>query len=194
MEPVSLFSADSIWTMLHGIALGGGTLLALAAALFALTCMGTGFAAAPSDRSAAGGFVSSEADVRRARRLALLLVGIAVLVWFTVIGGTYIVFPSYRIAPPGGATDLSEYPRALLLASGDTAWLHRYAMETKEHVPWIAAILATAAAFVGVRNRPRLLSNGRVRQVVTGLTAAVFVIVAYVSLLGVFVNKVAPLD
>jgi hypothetical protein len=67
-------------------------------------------------------------------------------------------------------------------------------METKEHVPWIAAILATAAAFVGVRNRPRLLSSGRVRRVVTGLTAAVFVIVAYVSLLGVLVNKVAPLD
>lgn len=34
MDPVSLFSADSIFTMLHGIALGGGTLLAMAAALF----------------------------------------------------------------------------------------------------------------------------------------------------------------
>jgi hypothetical protein len=192
VDTVSLFSADSIWTMLHGIALGGGTLLALAAALFALTCMGTGGGAA--DRGAADRLMLSEADARRAGYVALLLVGIAVLAWFTVIGGTYIVFPSYRIAPPEGATDLSEYPRALLLASGDTAWLHRYAMETKEHVPWIAAILATAAAFVGVRNRPRLLSNGRVRQVVTGLTAAVFVIVAYVSLLGVFVNKVAPLD
>lgn len=174
MDPVSLFSADSIWTMLHGIALGGGTLLAMAAALFALTFM--------------------EGDARRAGFVALLLVGIAALAWLTVMGGTYIVFPAYRVPPPEGVVDLSDYPRALLLASSDTAWLHRYAMETKEHVPWIAAMLATAAAFVGVRNRPRLLSTGRVRRIVAGLTAAGFTLVAYASLLGVFVNKVAPLD
>lgn len=185
MDPVSLFSADSIWTMLHGIALGGGTLLAMAAALFALTFMNDG---------ATEGFTPSEGDARRAGFVALLLVGIAALAWLTVIGGTYIVFPAYRVPPPEGAVDLSDYPRALLLASSDTAWLHRYAMETKEHVPWIAAMLATVAAFVGVRNRPRLLSTGRVRRIVTGLTAAGFGLVAYASLLGVFVNKVAPLD
>lgn len=191
MDPVSLFSADSIWTMLHGIALGGGTLLAMAAALFALTCMDGG---AAFREGASGGFTLSEDDARRAGYVALLLVAIAALAWLTVIGGTYIVFPAYRVPPPEGVVDLSDYPRALLLASSDTAWLHRYAMETKEHVPWIAAMLATAAAFVGVRNRPRLLSTGRVRRIVTGLMAAAFVLVAYTALLGVFVNKVAPLD
>jgi len=192
MDPVSLFSADSIWTMLHGIALGGGTLLAMAAALFALACMdGVGRSA---DGGASDGFTLCEHDARRAGYVALVLVGIAVLAWLTVIGGTYIVFPAYRVPPPEGATDLSDYPRALLLASSDTAWLHRYAMETKEHVPWIAAMLATAAAFVAVRNRPRLLSAGRARRIVTGLTVAGFLLVAYTSLLGVFVNKVAPLD
>lgn len=194
MDPVALFSADSIWTMLHGIALGGGTLLAMAAALFALTCMDGVGAAAPAHGGTVGGFVLSEADARRAGYVALLLVGIAIMAWLTVIGGTYIVFPAYRVPPPEGAVDLSEYPRALLLASSDTAWLHRYAMETKEHVPWIAAMLATAAAVVAVRNRPRLLATGRVRWIVTGLTAAGFLLVAYASLLGVFVNKVAPLD
>src|SRR5690606_5672550 len=35
-EATMLFSERSLWTMIHGIALGGGSLLALAAALFAL--------------------------------------------------------------------------------------------------------------------------------------------------------------
>lgn len=183
MEPVSLFSLDSLWTMLHGIAFGGGTLLAMAAALFALGGPG------PEDPN--GG--ATAADARRAYRVALLLVGVAALAWLTVIGGTYIVFPAYRVPPPEGAVDLAAYPRAMLLANAETAWLHRYAMETKEHVPWIAAMLSTAAAFLAVRNRSSLLSRGPVRRTVTTLTAAGFVLVAYVSLLGVFVNKVAPL-
>jgi hypothetical protein len=67
-------------------------------------------------------------------------------------------------------------------------------METKEHVPWIAAILATAAAFVSLRHRSRLLSEPIVRRLVATLTAICFVLVSYVALLGVFVNKVAPLE
>lgn len=183
MEPASLFSADSLWTMGHGIVLGGGTLLAMAAALFAL--------AAPGVDVGDGGLTATEAQ--RAHRLALLLVGVAVLAWLTVIGGTYIVFPPYRVPPPEGAVDLAAYPRALLLASTETAWLHRYAMETKEHVPWIAAMLSTAAAYVGMKNRPGLLSAGPSRRAVAVLTAAGFLLVAYVALLGVLVNKVAPL-
>ena len=35
----TLFSADSIWTMVHGIVLGGGAMLALAAALFSLRAL-----------------------------------------------------------------------------------------------------------------------------------------------------------
>jgi hypothetical protein len=38
-EEVMLFTERSIWTMLHGIAFGGGALLALAAALFAFYLM-----------------------------------------------------------------------------------------------------------------------------------------------------------
>ena len=34
-----LFSGRSIWTMIHGIALGGGALMGLAAALFSLRAM-----------------------------------------------------------------------------------------------------------------------------------------------------------
>jgi hypothetical protein len=67
-------------------------------------------------------------------------------------------------------------------------------METKEHVPWIAAMLATAVAFVGVRCRSKLLSDASLNRMATALLAICFVLVSYLALLGVFINKVAPLE
>lgn len=174
-----LFSIDSILAMVHGIALGGGAMMGLAALLFALLFMDS-----PS---------GSEVSARQSRAVAILAALAAVLVWLTVIGGTYLVFPPYRVAPPDGVVDLAQYPRYFLLDSPETAWLHAYAMETKEHVPWIAAMLATAVAFVGRRNRSTLLSDPQVRKTLTTLTAISLALTAYVALLGTFVNKVAPL-
>lgn len=174
-----LFSANSIWTMIHGIALGGGALLGLAAALFSLRFSGA------SERDGAA---------THSRAVALLLVFVAAMLWLTVIGGTYIVFPPYRVAPPEGLVDLTDYPRSFLLSDSSTAWLHAYAMETKEHVPWMAAMLATAVAFVSTRSRSRALADPQLRGMVTNVTVIVFVLAAYVALLGVLVNKVAPLD
>ena len=131
-----LFTDRSIWTMVHGIGLGGGALIGLAAALFYL------YAARSSKDS---------------------------------------------VAPP-------EFPRALLLASPSTAWLHTFAMESKEHMPWIASMLTTAVAFVAVRYRSRVLQNASLRSLSMALLAISFALVAFVSLMGVFVNKVAPLD
>jgi hypothetical protein len=116
------------------------------------------------------------------------------MLWLTVIVGTYIVFPPYRATPPPGTTDLSEFPRALVLASPSTAWLHAFAMETKEHMPWIASMLTTAVAFIAVRYRRAALANPSTRQMAFALLAVSFAVVTFVSLLGVFVNKVAPLD
>lgn len=176
-----LFSSDSIWTMIHGLVFGGGAMLALAAGVFAMRAM-------PAlDASDARAQVQS-------RYLTGLLVAIAVLLWLTVIGGTYIVFPPYRATPPEGLTDLSQYPRALLLSNAGTAWLHGFGMEIKEHVPWIAAMLATAVAFVGWRHRTTLLSDSRLRRMASTLLAICFALVAAVAVLGVFINKVAPLD
>jgi hypothetical protein len=81
----------------------------------------------------------------------------AVLLWLTVIAGTYIIFPPYRATPPAGVTDFGEFPRALVLATPSPAWLHSFAMERKEHMPWIASMLTTAVAFVAVRYRSRVL-------------------------------------
>ena len=175
-----LFSERSIWTMAHGIGLGGAALLGLAAALFYL------HAARPAP-------VSTDTEPG-SRALAAVTVFTAVMLWLTVIVGTYILFPPYRATPPPGTAELSQFPRALVLANPNTAWLHAFAMEIKEHMPWIAAMLATAAAFITVRYPVAVLRNPSLRKMVFGLLAISFIVVAFVSLLGVFVNKVAPLD
>ena len=89
--------------------------------------------------------------------------------------------------------DLSQFPRAFVLASPDTAWLHAFAMEIKEHAPWIAAMLATAVAFVSLRYGARVLTDRSLWTMTTTLMAICFGLVAFASVLGVFVNKVAPL-
>jgi hypothetical protein len=176
-----LFTRDSIFTMMHGLVFGGGAMLALAAGLFGLRVIRV------SDPPDAGA-------VQETNRLVMLLVAIALLLWLTIIGGTYIAFPPYRATPPEGVTDLSQYPRSFLLANPGTAWLHAFAMEIKEHAPWLAAMMATAVAFVGRRYRTRLLTDASLRRMASTLLAITFVMVACVAVLGVFINKVAPLD
>jgi len=174
-----LFSDRSLWTMLHGLVLSGGAFMLLVTALFALRAM-----AAPDGASV---------PARQSTGFAGLTAAIAVLLWMSVLGGTYIVFPMYRATPPEGIASLADYPRALLMSNADTRWLHAFAMEIKEHMPWIAAMLATAAAFVARRHRATLLADPALRHVTGALLALALLLVASVALLGVFVNKMAPL-
>ena len=176
----SLFSARSIWTMIHGLVLGGGALMALAAALFAL--------ATTRDRSP-----TDPPDLHQSRYVAWLLVFSAAALWLTVIVGTYVTFPPYRATPPEGLTDLARYPRSLIQSKPDTVWLHSFAMEIKEHIPWIAAMLATSVAFVSVRHRSQLVDS-RLRRMAAALLAVCFALSAAVGVLGVLINKVAPLE
>lgn len=155
--------------------------MALSAALFSIHAM----------RAADGPDVAAH---RQSRSVAGLTAFIAVVLWLIVFVGTYVIFPLYRAAPPEGATDLSRYPRAFLLGNPETAWLHAFAMETKEHMPWIASMLATAVAFVGVRYRSSLLRDARLRNMAMVLLGICFALVSFVGLMGVFVNKVAPLQ
>jgi hypothetical protein len=175
-----LFSERSIWTMVHGIGLGGAALLGLAAALFYL------YAARPVP--------DPTGNETGSRAFAMVTVFSAVMLWLTVIIGTYIIFPPYRATPPPGMTDLSQFPRALVLANPSTAWLHTFAMEIKEHMPWIASMLTTAVAFIAVRYPGTVVRDRPLRRMVLTMLAIAFVLVAGISLLGVFVNKVAPLD
>jgi hypothetical protein len=177
-----LFSDRSLLTMFHGVVLGGGGLMALAAALFALSVM----------RPATDG--SEPATDNRTSALAVLTVAIALLLWMTVVTGTYIIFPPYRASPPAGMTELTQYPRSLLLSSPDTAWLHAFAMECKEHMPWIAAMLATAVAFVTVRFPRMLLTDPSMRRMAIALLAICFALASFTGLMGTLINKVAPLE
>jgi hypothetical protein len=154
--------------------------MGLSAALFSLRAMRT---AGPSD-----------VVQNQSRYLAWLTVFVAVVLWLTVLVGTYGTFPPYRATPPAGLSDLSQYPRSLIQSNPATVWLHAFAMEIKEHVPWIAAMLATAVAFVGVRYRSRLLADSQLRGMATTVLAICFVLVSFVAILGVFINKVAPLE
>jgi hypothetical protein len=176
-----LFSERSIWTMIHGIALGGAVLLSLAAVLFALYLMRRRPRAASTLEDAS-------------RPIAVLTTSSAAILWIVTFLGIYVLFPPYRTTPPEGTVDLSEYPRALVLSNPSTRWLHAFAMETKEHLPLIASMLATAVAFVAWHYRRRLLENQWLRNTSTTLLVGCFVLVAYLALLGTFVNKVAPLD
>ena len=172
-----LFSDLSLWTMLHGIVLGGGAMMGLSAALFALYTTGR-VADAPAE----------------GRMFAWLTTAIAAMLWLTVIVGTYVVFPPYRVTPPAGTADLAQFPRALILSRPDTAWLHAFAMESKEHTPWVASMLATAVAFVAIRHRAGVFNDAPLRTTATRLLAICFVLVSFAALLGILVNKVAPLQ
>jgi hypothetical protein len=177
-----LFSDRSLLTMLHGIVFGGGAMMALVAALFAIGLLlrpvrGPSFLAADASRALAG-----------------LTVVIALLMWLAVLSGTYLVFPPYRATPPAGATELAAYPRALLLSEPGNRWLHAFAMEIKEHMPWLAAMLSTAVAYATVRHPRVVLGDETVRRFTLALLAICFALASVAALLGTFVNKVAPLE
>ena len=176
-----MFTDRSILTMVHGIGLSGAAMMALAAALFSLYAL-----------PAANG--SEQVTDHTSRAISRLTVFASVVLWLAVLSGTYIIFPPYRATPPAGSLDLSHYPRALIMANPQNAWLHTFGMEIKEHVPWIAAMLATAVAFVGVRYPSRLVSDAKMRGPVIVLLIICFALVSAVGLLGIFVNKGAPLQ
>jgi hypothetical protein len=67
-------------------------------------------------------------------------------------------------------------------------------MEIKEHMPWIAAMLATAVAYVSSRYRATLLADAPLRRLSATLLGLAFAFVSFVALLGVFINKIAPLE
>ena len=168
--------------MLHGIILGGGALLGLSAALYTMATAGGSSHDTPESLNS------------RSKQLSGLLIATSVVLWTAVLVGTYISFPPYRATPPEGVTDLAAFPRSLLTSNENTRWLHSFAMEIKEHMPWIAAMLTTAVAFIATRDKPQLLADQSIRRMATSLLTVSFALVAFVSLLGIFINKVAPLQ
>ena len=168
------------WTALHGMVFG---------ALFLLAFAG-GFAGLWSLRPE---WITVNGLQERMTRLKAGVVGMAVVAWVTVVTGTWIVYPWYRDPPPEGTTDLDNYPRAFLLADPDLDQWHKFGMEWKEHIAWIAPILATAVAFIVVYYGNQLIVDKRLRYVAMTLFVLAFASAGIAGLLGAFITKAAPL-
>jgi predicted membrane protein len=116
----------------------------------------------------------------------------AIVAWLTVITGTWIVYPWYRAAPPEGTTDLSTFPRSLLLSSESTEAWHRFGMEWKEHVAWIAPFLATSVAFVILYYGVQLIRRQEMRGPLLTMFTLAFVAAGIAGMFGAFITKAAP--
>jgi hypothetical protein len=65
-------------------------------------------------------------------------------------------------------------------------------MEWKEHVAWLAPILATAVAYMVTRYGARLAKDEQVRRAVIVLFSVAFFCAAVAGLFGALINKAAP--
>ncbi|MGD0137924.1 MAG: hypothetical protein ABSD28_03545 [Tepidisphaeraceae bacterium] len=171
-----------IWTAAHGMVLGAGFLL-----LFSGTLAGL-WALRPNLLTAAG-----------ARTVARLSGGaawaMALLAFAAVFLGTYVIYPWYRAKPPANAAPeaLSHYPKYLLLWRPETSGWHEFGMEWKEHVAWLAPILATAVAYCLTRLGAGLVDHPRVRRALLVLLTISFFCAAVAGALGALINKAAPM-
>lgn len=172
-------SERDLWTVIHGMGLGAVFLLAFAGGLAGLWSL------RPEWVTVAG-------IHERLHRLTAGTWIMAIVAWLTVIGGTYVVYPWYRARPPEGA-DLTQFPRYYLLADPKLAAWHTFGMEWKEHLGWLAPILATTVAYVVIRYGGRLAYQERLRQGLMVLFTVAFGAAAVAGLFGAFINKIAPI-
>jgi hypothetical protein len=172
-------SVREIWTAAHGIIFGAVFLLAFAGGLAGL------YSLRPD--------LVTPAGIReRLTRLKWGTTIMAAVAWLTVVSGTYIVYPWYRAKPPEGA-DLSLFPRSFLKANPSLAGWHTFGMEWKEHVAWIAPILATAVAYLVWKYGPDLATNDRLRRILIVVFILAFAAAGIAGLLGALVTKAAPI-
>ena len=137
-------------TSLHGLALGTLFLLSYTGGMVELWSLRHEWATPEGVRT-------------HLRRLSVGSWVMAITGWVTVLTGAYLVFPLYRASPPPASSDLSAYPKALMLAHPDLAVWQTIGMSWKEHIAWVAPLLATAVAFVVTRYGFHLVSQPRIR-------------------------------
>jgi len=166
-------------TALHGMGFGALFMLAFSGALVELYRLST---PGPQPSISAGGRTL----------LNVFLIAMAILAWLTVFSGAYLIYPWYRAVPPAELTDLSDYPRRLLLSSGKTSEWHNIGMEWKEHVAWLAPIAMTMVAYVTMKYGRTIIQHRNMRMGVLGFTVAAFVATGIAGGFGAFLNKYAP--
>jgi hypothetical protein len=160
------------WTLVHGMILGALFLLAFSGGLAGLYSLRTDY-------------LTPEGLRERVKRLKIGMSVMAITAWLTVITGTWIVYPWYREKSPDSA-------KSQLLANSNTADWHEFGMEWKEHIAWIAPMLATAAAFIVVYYGRNLVADRRLRTIVLVLFVGAFLAAAIAGLFGALITKAAP--
>jgi len=173
-------SVREMWTVIHGMFFG---------AIFLLLFTG-GWVGLYGLRAE---WLSAAGLRRRLFWLKTTLWSMAVVAWATVISGTFIVYPWYRAKPPTGVTDLSAYPRYLLLADPSKAAWHNFGMEWKEHMGWLAPMAMTVVAFAVSYYGPVLARKPVERRTLMIFYTIAFVAAASAGVFGAFINKIAPL-
>jgi hypothetical protein len=172
-------STHDLMTVLHGMGFGALFMLAFSGALAELY------------RISAPG-VPTQVSAREQTVLGFYLLAMVVLAWLTVFSGAYVIYPWYRAVPPAGITDLANYPRRLLLSTGQTSEWHNIGMEWKEHVSWLAPIAMTMVAYVTWKYGRAIIQHRNMRIGVLGFAVAAFLATAVAGAFGAFLNKYAP--
>jgi hypothetical protein len=177
-------------TVIHGMVLGAAFLLSF----------GGGLAGLYSLRPA---LVTAEGIRERTFRLIAGTWMMAIVAWGTVITGTWVVYPWYRAklaATPAdcqGATlpTATCSPKDFLTANvtGNTKSWHTFGMEWKEHIAWIAPILATAVAFAVTYYGRNLIKHQAIRRALMVMFVLAFGAAGIAGIFGAFINKIAPI-
>ena len=160
------------WTLVHGLIIGSFFLLAFAGGLAGLWSLRTEL-------------VTEEGARERLRRLRVGITAMAVAAWATVLTGTWVVYPWYREKVPTS-------PKSILLSKPSTKDWHEFGMEWKEHIAWIAPMLATAAAFIVLYYGRRLVRDTTLRKIVLVLFVGAFATAAIAGIFGALITKAAP--
>ena len=166
-------SVRDAWTLIHGMTFGALFLLAYAGGIAELISLRY------ED-------VNSPSVAQRVKRLKLGTTVMAAVAWLTVITGTWIPYVWYRAKVPTS-------PRSFLLSDPATAGWHSFGMEWKEHVAWLAPILATVVAYLVYYFGRRLVREEKIRQVAMVMYNLAFVTAAVAGLFGALITKAAPI-
>ena len=65
-------------------------------------------------------------------------------------------------------------------------------MEWKEHIAWIAPMIATAVAAMVIYYGPRLAHEPKIRNILLGMFILAFATAGIAGLMGAFITKAAP--
>jgi hypothetical protein len=166
------------WGVIHGLIFGALFLLAFSGGIYSLYGL----------RSE---WLTPEGLREKVSSLKIWTWAMAIIGWLAVLTGTYVVYPWYRAKPPSGTTDLTGFPRSLILSNPNTAGWHNFGMEWKEHVAWLVPIAATIVAYIVSKYGPSLAKETKIRNAAVWFFVIAFAAAAVAGGLGAFITKAA---